>query len=63
MAGLLILVWDSVANMCSNVTREGGWGQRGDGGGDGVDADGSDKPAKPFVAPKTGKGHEVLKVR
>ena len=27
-----VLVWDSVANMCSTVTREGGWGQRGDGG-------------------------------
>ena len=31
-----VLVWDSVANMCSTVTREGGWGQRGDGGGRGM---------------------------
>ena len=33
-----VWVWDSVANMCSTVTRVGGWGQRGDGG-EGGDAE------------------------
>ena len=55
-----VLVWDSVANMCSNITREGGWGQRGDGGdGDGVPGVGG---ARPPAVLKPGDEHEALAV-